>query len=185
VQSLDAGGQVVESCRSAEVPGPRRDRRSRRLATEAPAEEVRGGFAFDLNFRGSTLLLAAGSATGALPAVSTTLGFGGVSAGGVGAMGLLTLDLGFGGGGTVVNTLLAPALRLGRRSHVTLAGGLSVLTVSAGRSSLTGLAFATQVQGVIQLAGAFSLALNGALTFDASGVMVTLGAGLGFSTPSP
>lgn len=60
-----------------------------------------------------------------------------------------------------------------------------MLTVSTGGRSLTGFAFATQVQGVIQLAGAFSLVLNGGLSFDASGVIVTLGAGFGFSTPNP
>lgn len=185
VESLDEQGKVVASCRPPErQPGARRRSGALRDDAEAHEEVARGGFAFDLSFRGSTLLVGAGSTGGALPAISTTLGFGGVSAGGVGAMGLLTLDVAFVRSGTVVSGLLAPALRLGKHSHVNLAAGLSVISVSTSQGSVTGLAFATQVQGAIQLAGAFSLSLNGTVAFDATGVLVTLGAGLGFSTPS-
>lgn len=119
VESLDEQGKVVESCRaSGSSSTARRRSRAREDDAGAPEPTARGGFAFDLTARAGLMLAAAQGTSLALPAFSATLGLGGVGANGVGAMGLLNVDLGSTSGFTLVAATLAPALRLGRTSHV-------------------------------------------------------------------
>ncbi|MFO0598699.1 MAG: hypothetical protein U0228_25560 [Myxococcaceae bacterium] len=186
VQTLGPDGRVVESCRAEDAPRPKplpaASAAPERVArTEPPAAPVRTGrFVSDLQLHGGLLVGVAGGTSAALPTVGTTFDLGGRFASGVGLAGFGRLELGIGGTGAILIGTFGPALRLGDRTHVLFAGGPSVISYFVGRTSGAGLAGSFLVSSVFAVAGAFALSIHSALHVDASGVVFTFGAGLGF-----
>lgn len=86
------------------------------------------------------------------------------------------------GGGVLLVTTLAPALRLGNAGHATLGLGPSLLFISApGLGSGVGFAGTFVVHGGIPLAGGFGLHPRFGLTFGMGAVIFTLSFGFGGS----
>lgn len=194
VQSLGADGRVEESCRKEEpvrralpagestydppVTSPRRRRAS---TEEEPPPEPPARFVIDALAHGGVTILSAGSVTVGVPQLSGTLALGARFRSGIGVMGFGNLQGMFGGGGSFVIGTVAPALRFGDRTHFTLAGGAAFGGVSSrATGTVTGTLFTIHAQGVFAVASAFAVSIQGAFYADASGVLFTFGAGIGF-----
>lgn len=191
VQSLGGAGQVEESCRVERRPlgdpgsaaprdGPYEPAPSRRK--RSPEEAPRGGFCADVLVNGGLMAFFAGSSTAALPQVSGYVALGGRGASGTGFVGVLNASVGFVSFGSVLAIGVAPGLRLGKASHAVFSLGATLLTGGFGGQSFTGVMGSAIVQSVISLFRGFVLTPQVGLHFDASGVLLTLGIGLGFST---
>ncbi|MDP1823191.1 MAG: hypothetical protein Q8L48_08120 [Archangium sp.] len=187
VQSLDAQGQVQQSCRAEDAPARRPLPSAADAAWEAPPpapppEKARSRFSADVAAHGGAMVLVAGSASFALPQVTAYVAFGSRRPSGAGFVAVTNATLGFNSFGAIFTLNVAPGLRLGAASHVVLSLGPSLLTGGFGGETFTGLAGAAIVQGVISLAGGLVLTTQAGLHFDLSGAMFTAGIGLGFST---
>lgn len=193
VQSLGATGQVEESCRMERKPlgeggtvAPREDSYtpapSRRSRRGAPQEAQQGGFSADVLFGGGLMALLAGDISLAMPEVTGYLALGGRGASGVGFVGVLNAAIGLLPGANVFAVSVAPGLRIGAASHVVLSLGPTFLAFAGGGRSISGIAGTAILQGVISLHRGLVISPQAGFTFDLSGVVLTLGVGIGFST---
>ncbi len=128
---------------------------------------------------GALVLSARGNTLGTWQ-LNGTLDVGGRLRSGIGFVGFASvLGTGNAFGGALLATV-GPALRLGDRSHFLLGTGATYAAVASTVGSASGLAWSLLAQGVFAIAGAFGLSLGGQFSFDASGVMLALSAGLAF-----
>jgi hypothetical protein len=188
VQSLEADGRVSEACRAETPvrvrtgtgsassysldPAPRPPR---------PRAEPSARFVASFLLHGGLLLLSGGGSTVALGELGTTLALGGRFRSGVGVGGLVNLTLSPTPVGPLFLGTLGPALRFGDRSHFLLCVGSTVTAYSFGSAgSGAGLAGSLIATGVFAVSAAFGFNLHSALHVDASGVVFTVGAGIGF-----
>lgn len=185
VQSLGPTGLVEESCRAERKP---LGGASAASAEDTPpprrreAEEARGGFCADVLLNGGLMALFAGSSTAALPQVTGYVALGGRGASGTGFVGVLNASVGFVSFGSVLAIGIAPGLRLGKASHAVFSLGATLLTGGVGGQSFTGVMGSAIIQSVISLFRGFVLTPQVGFHLDASGVLLTLGIGFGFST---
>lgn len=164
VQTQRADGSVEESCRRGTLPAP--------PAVEDAAEvDERPGVRLESSVVvGPALELSSGQASGPLfgirltetVAFATDFGLVGL------ASGLITASR----AGATVTLTLAPGFRVGRDLHLDVAAGPSVLS---GRTSLLG--GTVLVSGGLGL-GRLSLVATSGVTIGATGVDLSLGAGL-------
>ena len=175
VQSLDAEGQVQQSCREegapAEAPPP-----------PPPLEKPRSRLSADGLLAGGVMVLVAGGEAFALPQFTLCGAFGSRRPSGAGFVLVTNASLGLSPYGAMFVLGLAPGLRLGERSHVVLSLGPTLIAGGFGGETFAGLAGSALLQGVISLLHGFVLTPQAGLHFDLSGVIITLGVGVGFST---
>lgn len=183
VQSLTDEGRVTESCRAEgedRVVAPPMKRRGRARGESADVPQARGRFVMDFLLQGGLAVLMADGLSVPLPQFTGQLAFGGRTASGLGFVGVGQLQVMGNAGLLAIIGTVAPGLRFGDRSHFTLAAGASYAGFSGIGGSGSGVMGSILAQGVIAVANAFGLTLHGGLHFDASGLMLTLGAGFGF-----
>lgn len=181
VQAPGADGRLEESCRQENAEPVERPAQRRGRSVAPPAEdEPRGRFVMDVLLQSGALVLAAGGNTVGTWQLNGTLDVGGRLRSGIGFAGFASvLGTGNARGGIILATV-GPALRLGDRSHFLLGTGATYLSAASTTGSVSGLAWSILAQGVFAIAGAFGLSLGGQLSFDASGVVFALSAGLAF-----
>ena len=153
---------------------------------DAPGDEPSPGlstFVSDAGVRGSVLAIFAGGAY-ASPGVGVHGQWGGRISPTFGVVGAANADIFFGAGGTAVLASLAFGLRLGERHHATLSVGPEIahVTFNSGQSSYTGLAGVGRADFIIVLVGRFTLQFQVAAHVDPSGILLSGGVGLGWST---
>lgn len=190
VQTLEADGRVTESCRAEEPAPSSRVRTAPAHASTYAAEpepppakvvESSSRFVASVLLHGGLLAGAAGGSTVTLPQLGGSLALGARFRSGVGVGGLFNLSVGVAPGFAMFFASLTPALRFGDRSHFLLGFGPTVIAYSvAGGGGGSGLAASLLAAGVFAVGEAFALNLHSALHVDASGVVFTLGAGIGF-----
>ena len=175
VQSLDAEGQVQQSCREegvpAEAPPP-----------PPPPEKPRSRLSADGLLAGGVMVLVANGESFVLPQVTLSGAFGSRRPSGAGFVLVTNASIGLSPYGAMFVLGIAPGLRLGQTSHVVLSLGPTLIAGGFGGETFAGLAGSALLQGVISLIDGFVLTPQAGLHFDLSGVIITLGVGVGFST---
>ncbi len=175
VQTRGDDGRLEESCRADQ---PVHSRKA--TLTADPPPEPAARFVTDVLFHGGAQILTASGSSVVMPQVAGQLSLGARFRSGVGVVGLVNVGLVPLSYFTSVIASFAPGLRLGDRSHFTLAAGPSVFAYTSRLGSGAGAVGSVFAQGVFNVAGSFVLGLFSSVHFDASGVMFNLGAGLGF-----
>lgn len=188
VQALTEEGVVREDCR----PEERVRIRSRRVAEpepeaapwrkrEEPPQQQRSTFVADFGATGQLGLLLGGGLGLALPGLGLHGALGGRVTEAVGVFAVFDAGLFFAGSASVIAVTLAPGLRLGDGGHATLAVGPSLFVAASPRGSVTSVAGTVLLRGVFLVSGGFGIHTQFGLTFDATGVVIQLGVGLGGS----
>lgn len=190
VQSVDDAGKLSESCRPETPPSRVRTAPVREATSAAEAApsvvpttqgESTSRFVASILLHGGLLLGSGGGTTIALGQLGATLALGARFRSGVGVGGLANLSVGPTAVGSLFFATFAPALRFGDRSHFLLGLGPTVVAYSfVGAGGGSGIAGSLIATGVFAVGGAFAFNLHSALHVDASGVVFTLGAGIGF-----
>lgn len=175
LQSLDAEGQVQQSCREegapVEAPPP-----------PPPPEKPRSRLSADGMVAGGAMVLVADGQSFVLPQLTLYGAFGSRRPSGAGFVLVTNASVGLSPYGAMFVLGLAPGLRLGETSHVVLSLGPTLLAGGFGGDTFAALAGSALLQGVINLFDGFVLTPQAGLHFDLSGVIITLGLGVGFST---
>ncbi|MCA3014269.1 MAG: hypothetical protein INH41_17950 [Myxococcaceae bacterium] len=187
VQSLTDAGLPKEDCRRDErrrvrtpAPGTEPEPPLGRNEPEPPAAQARSTLVADFGGAGTLGLLLAGRGA-VLPGFGLHGALGSRWSEFVGVMGVVDVTLGFVAGSTVIALTAAPALRLGDRTHATVALGPAVLAASGLIGNLAGLAGSLLVRGVFPISEGFGVHAQLGLTFDASGAVMSLALGVGGS----
>lgn len=187
VQSLTEEGVVREECRREERVRVRSPRMSavesepevpRRREEPAPQ---RSTFVADFGATGQFGLLMGSGLSIGLPGLGLHGALGGRVTDAVGIFAVLDAGLFFAGSASVVAATLAPGLRLGEGGHATVAFGPSLFVLSSPRGGATTVAGTALLRGVFLVSGGLGIHTQVALTFDATGLMIHLGVGLGGS----
>ncbi len=175
LQSLDVEGQVQQSCREegapVEVPPPL-----------PPPQKPRSRLSADGLVAGGVMVLVADGESFVLPQLTLSGAFGSRRPSGAGFVLVTNASVGLSPYGAMFVLGIAPGLRLGETSHVVLSLGPTLLAGGFGGDTFAGLAGSALLQGVISLFDGFVLTPQAGLHFDLSGVIITLGVGVGFST---
>jgi len=199
VQSLNDDGTVGESCRAEagarrplgdgtsgpssswdEPVPPRRTKRGRKMeGDDAPQKER--GFAADFAVLGGvTGFFSAGQSFG-LPLVDLHLSFGGRFSRAIGLSGVIDTKFFFGPGGWGTLLTFGPGVRLGPEAHVTIAATGGFVFGATSQGTAFGYVVSLLAHVAIPFASGFGFHLQPALSFDASGVVLSLGGGFGGS----
>lgn len=200
VQSLGADGNVTESCRTDdgarrplgnegmvstpsswdEPVAPKRIRRAKKQEPDDAPVKTRG-FAADFAALGGILAFFGAGGSVALPEVNLHVALGGRLSPGFGLSGIIDTKFFFGSGGWGAVMTFGPGLRLGGETHVTIAATGGFVYGSTRQGSVFGSVGALIAHLVIPFPSGFGLHLQPALSFDASGVLLSLGGGFGGS----
>lgn len=198
VQSLRDDGTVTESCRAEagarrplgdgastssswdEPVAPKRIKRGRKAEVEdAPTKER--GFAADFAALGGVMGFFAPGLSFGLPMVDLHLSFGGRFSRAIGLSGVIDTKFFFGPGGWGGLLTFGPGVRLGPEAHVTIAATGGFVFGNTSQGSAFGYVVSLLAHVAIPFASGFGLHLQPALSFDASGVVLSLGGGFGGS----
>lgn len=175
---LDADGRLRPECRVQAAPqAPRRGKSRKSRGANTPEEEpaARGVGLIGVMYGA---LIGGGAA---LPAFAFAGAAGVRFRSGVGFVGVLHGRIALNAAGSIQLYGLGPGIRFGNRSQLTLAFTPTFVSTNVGRINASGFLFTLLAQAALVLGDHFTLFIQPAVDFDASGAVGAITGGLGIS----